>query len=92
MHDNQSFDYGDIHEVMWISTLSNMLTFDDNLRDLQLNARMQIYLPAALPYQVLSRLPFTRVNHLPYGRHYNVNYNADYNTRYNAQFVTKLYY
>jgi len=33
--DNQSFEYGDIHEVMWNSTLSNILTFDDNdnLRD-----------------------------------------------------------
>jgi len=29
------FDYGDVHEVMWNSTLSNILTFDDNdnLRD-----------------------------------------------------------
>ena len=25
--------YGDIHEVMWNSTLSNTLTSDDNLRD-----------------------------------------------------------
>ena len=35
MDDNQSFDYGDIQEVMWKSTRSNILTFDDNdnLRD-----------------------------------------------------------
>jgi len=30
MDDNPSFDYGDIQEVMWNSTLSNILTFDDN--------------------------------------------------------------
>jgi len=28
--DNQSFEYGDIHEVMRNSTLSNILNFDDN--------------------------------------------------------------
>jgi len=35
MDDNQSYEYGDIHEVMWNSTLSNILTFgdNDNLRD-----------------------------------------------------------
>jgi len=35
MDDNQSFDYGDIQEVMGKSTVSNILTFDDNdnLRD-----------------------------------------------------------
>jgi len=27
------FDSGDINKVMWNSTLSEMLTFDDNLRD-----------------------------------------------------------
>jgi len=27
------FDYGDIHEVMWNSTLLNILTFDDKLQD-----------------------------------------------------------
>jgi len=28
--DNQSFEYGHIHTVLWNSTLSNMRTFDDN--------------------------------------------------------------
>jgi hypothetical protein len=31
--DNQSFHYGHIQEVMWNFTLSDIVTFDVNLRD-----------------------------------------------------------
>jgi hypothetical protein len=46
------FDNGDIQKVMRKSTNSIILTFDDNenLRDKQLNAKMQIFVPAALLY------------------------------------------
>jgi hypothetical protein len=44
------FDDGNIYEGMWNSTLSNIVTFDDSLRDSQVNAEMQIYRPATLSY------------------------------------------
>jgi len=54
------FDYGNIQEVRWNFTLSNIFTFDDNLCNGQLSAAMQIWVPAASRYRVQSRLPFNR--------------------------------
>jgi hypothetical protein len=50
------FNYGDIHEVMWNSILSNIFTLDENVQDQQLQAEMQIYVSAVLQYQVQSRI------------------------------------
>jgi len=82
-------DYGNIHEVMWKSTLSTILAFDDNLQDKELSAEMQINdPPAALPYPVKPWLLFRRSNQVPYGRDYNI----DYNMGSNAISVSKLHY
>jgi len=60
------FDYGDRQEVLWKSTISNILTLDGTLQNEQLSAEMQKnHLPAALLYRVQSHLLFKRPNQVP---------------------------
>jgi hypothetical protein len=51
-----------------------------------MNAEMQIYGPAALPYQLQSQLLIKRPNQMPNGGDYSAHYNANYNANYNAEY------